>query len=81
MTKVVIKNGDNTTLIEVNKFNLGQQKLEMWTDEGRILHYNINEVCKTYPQRSDVEKALIQGFRNGFLEIQVFDKSYIGYIG
>ena len=52
MTKVVIKNGDNTTLIEVNKFNLGQQKLEMWTDEGRILRYNINEVCETYPQRS-----------------------------
>lgn len=81
MTKVIIKNGDNTTLIEVSKFNLSQQRLEMWTDEGRILHYSINEACKTYPQRYNVEKSLIQGFKNGFLEIQIADKSYIGYIG
>ena len=81
MTKVVIKNGDNTTLIEVNEFTLGKQKLKMWTSDDHTFSYDINESCKTYPQRSDVEKALIQGFRNGFLEIQVFDKSYIGYIG
>lgn len=81
MTKVVIKNGDNTTLIEVNEFSLGKQKLKMWTDDGRAFDYNINESCKTDPQRSDVEKAMIQGFKNGFLEIHIFGTSYIEYIG
>ena len=81
MTKVVIKNGDNTTLIEVNEFSLGKQKLKMWTSDDRMFDYDINESCKADPQRSDIEKALIQGFKNGFLEIHIFDKFYIEYIG